>query len=473
MIFFTYDGVDFSELLTVNDIRGRGIAPSEVDTSSARGRRGGRFRGKRYLTRIIEMDVTLVSRSLTGLREDTDRLAGLLDKEEPSPLVFSDEPTKTYYAILTGEPIEDAFKTVEQFTLTFLCPDPLKYSPESIDDITGETPFTVGGTAPARPITEVTLSKPTTFVAISNGDDVNMVGSALDVEDVPYVRNERVLHDQMGTTTGWGATTVSDDGPVTGTLVSDGKLFKPSNYGTGSGWHGPAMKRPIGSALQDFRIEAGMALVGAKGRVGAVHVLLLAADNSIQAKLSIVKSKPNEDGVYVRVRLGNKTNGKTVFSGDGNGKWRWMYFDGKISLERVGRRWAMSAIRYTEERGWHAGVDRAVLDYRQDAAKPITQVQVHFYQYGTRATPTTVNVSDIKVFKVNSKPGSIPYIAEAGDVITFDHTTSDIYRNGISINEEKAFIGKPFSLNPGSQIIVAEPADSISNTLVRWRDTWR
>lgn len=473
MITFTYDGIDFSDKLMVHDIRGRSIAPSEVDTSDTPGRPGARFRRKRHLTRIIEIDVTVVSSSLETLREDVDELTYLLDKDIPRPLVFSDESDKTYYAILTGEAIEDAVKTMEQFTITFLCPDPMKYGPEKTADITNGEIITIGGRAPAKPITTVTLDAPSSFVAISNGDDINLIGDYPTAEIPEYQRNVRQFHDTMGTTTGWAGTTTSEDGPIVGTIGSQGGAFVPTDFGKGSTWHGPGLKKTLATPVQDFRVEVDLRNdTTTPKNTGSVHLALLDAAGQIVGKIVVIKAGLGNHRVRVHVKAGTKTNGKVVYNGYGPPGFEYHYFNGKIVVERVGNKWYMNGTRYSVARGWHAGISGQTVDTKLEAANPIAQVQVNFWQYNTRPT-TRMEVQDIKFYRIDENPEAVPYIAEAGDQITFDHVEGNVYKNGININHESAFISRNFKLNPGQHAIVAEPEEAISNINVRWRDTWR
>lgn len=474
MITFKYDGVDFANRLIVHDIRGRSIAPSDVETIETPGRRGARFRRKKYLTRLIELDVTLQGTSSADLREKIDELTVLLDKETPRTLVFSDEPDKTYYAILTGEPVEDNIRNFEQFSLMFICPDPLKYGPEAIQDITGGKTFKVGGTSPTKPITEVTLTAPTTFVAISNGEDVNMLGEYVEADKTPYQRNVQVINDAMSTTTGWGATTTQEDGIIAGSIKTEGGSFKPASFGTGAEWHGPALKRPLSTSLQDFRIEVDMSNTGGTTKnVGSVQIALLDAANQIVAKIVVIKSKSADKRTWVHIKAGKKTTGKVVYQGYGpSARWPWEHFSGKIIVERVGNQWFARAARWSQAEGYNSSSEGRTIDTKLEAAAPITQVQVNFWQHGTKAVPN-MSVENIRVFRVQERPEEIPYIAEAGDQITFDHVSGRVYKNGLDVTDEVAFISKNFELAPGTQTIVAEPEEGISNTIVRWRNTWR
>lgn len=468
----TYGGIR-NPNVTVLD-RGRAFwAPRSNEAVEVRGRPGALFRRRNIGPRPKPVKVLLDGEEGIPFEQTAQEFADWLNATEPQPLTFDADPLgRTYYAILDGDIDPEVIVQYATLELNFICYDPHAYGHEQLADITAGHPVTVRGSAPSVPITTVTLDGPTTFVAVSDGDRINMVGTPLNVDETPYVREERRLWDQMATTTGWGATTTSDDGPIVGTIGSSGGEFKPTNFGSGSSWHGPGLKKSIGQSLQDFKVDAMMNLSGAKNRVGAVHVLLLDAANNIVAKLNILKNSLYEDGVWVRVRIGNRTEGRNVYSGQGGPGWTWMYFEGRVSLERVGDIWTMSAMRYTPERGWHAGVTRQIRDREAYATAPITQVQVNFWQHGSKPTPTEMAVSDIKVYKVNERPDEIPYIGDAGDVFVFDHKEGTITKNGLDIEDKKAFIGSYFELSKGTTPLAVEPMESIAQATVRWRDRW-
>ena len=103
---------------------------------------------------------------------------------------------------------------------------------------------------------------------------------------------------------------------------------------------------------------------------------------------------------------------------------------------------------------------------------PITQVQAYLATYAL-ASPTNQKIDDIRVYRINN-PNSdqIPYIAEPGDIITFDHRNDVILKNGEDITKEKSFIGDYFPLNPGQNTIALEPGNAIDKSVIRWRNKW-
>src|SRR5690606_32978285 len=170
--------------------------------------------------------------------------------------VFKDEPDRVYYALVDGELELDEIFSTGRGEITFICPDPFKYGPEKLYQTDQDT-FIIEneGTAPTKPIFELTVKEPVTFAMISDGERYNMIGRPDDV-DVEVV-NQRILKlEERGETLNeWTSQgTAVDGGNVSGQFGTDGTGITVLNYGTGPRWHGPALIREI-NPIQDFEVE--------------------------------------------------------------------------------------------------------------------------------------------------------------------------------------------------------------------------
>ncbi|MDW0113759.1 phage tail family protein [Sporosarcina saromensis] len=402
----------------------------------------------------------------------TEELAAWLSTNEPAPLIFDDAPTRTYYALFNGSLDPDEIVSVGFVDVQFVCPDPHKYGPEKSVLLDG-TPIVNQGTADTYPITTINIKKDTTFVAIGNGQEVNMIGNYGELNEVPFVRDERIFWDQMGTTVGWGATSTVEGGTIAGIMRTDGYSFFATDYGTGSGWRGPALKKSIGQSVKDFRLDVLLRQIGGQGQVGSVEVMLLDALNRVVAKILMTKRSPHSPAIWARIVAGNEQDGHDIINSRGANDWTWHQFDGMLRIERVGNVWKAYVARYDAEHGWHARLGGEWVDTAGVATANITQVQTQLWAHGTTPPTTTQRIDDIKVFKINDVPDGIPYVARAGDVVEFDHTKNIITLNGEDVTHEKAFIGTYFPINSGANYLTAEPVDAIESATVRWRDKWR
>jgi hypothetical protein len=333
--------------------------------------------------------------------------------------------------------------------------------------------FNVNGSVETEPVVSVTLDQDVTFVAISDGDKINMVGRTADVDQAPVVREERKLWHEMNTLTGWSDSTSVEEGVITGTMKTTGYSFYTDDFGTNAGWHGPAKKISIGSSIQDFQVDALIHQSSTSGRVGSVEVALLDASNNFVAKMLMTKRSLNNVANWARLRAGTVANGHDILNTRGANDFTWADFDGMVRIARVGNVWTAYVCLIDAKGVQHTRASATWTDSTNIAAAPITQVQVQMWAYGT--TPATLQyVADIKAYKINSVADTqVPIIASAGDVIEFDHQNDIIRKNGEDLAKEKAFIGEYFSLDKGMNTLVVEPADAITKSEVRWKPKWR
>jgi predicted phage tail component-like protein len=469
---FTFNSVRKDYVLTIAKKR-QYWAPVKRSFLSIPGRPGAYLDTTETDIRTIEVDILVSAESAEDLRKMSEDLADWLITDQPAELIFDDELDRTYYAVIDGTFSPDEIVAHGAGTLTFLCPDPYKYGPEETIDFIDSVSFPIEGTVETLPVIKTTLKADTTFIAVGNGDKINMVGRTADVDQTPTVREERKLWHQMDTLTGWSDTTSVEEGVIAGTMKTTGYSFLTDDYGTGTYWHGPAKKISIGSSVQDFQVDALVHQSGSKGQSGSLEVALLDASNNFVAKMTLTKRSANNPANWARLRAGSITNGQDIMNTRGFNDNTWANFDGMLRISRVGNQWTAYACLIDANGVQHTRAGETWVDSYNTITAPITQVQVQLWQYGT--TPTTTQyIADLKVYKINSVADTqVPIIASAGDVIEFDHVNDIIRKNGEDMTKEKAFIGEYFALTKGTNTIVVEPSDAIDNTEVRWRPKWR
>jgi predicted phage tail component-like protein len=423
--------------------------------------------------REIEVPVRIIDAEKVGLQKIKEDLAAWLVTDSPCELIFDDEPDRIYYAVVDDTVDFEELVMLGKGTIKFICPDPYKYAKKEKEvNMTGAASFTVGGTVETEPVITVEVKEDTTFLAISNGDQLNMIGTPAEADQLQCETETLVLWDELGSLDGWVSTTSVEEGVISGTMKTGGYEFFTDDYGTDSGWHGPALKKSIGETLQDFRIDALVKQVGNDGQIGSVEIALLDVNNQFVAKMLLTKRYAALDMYYARVHIGNVNNGKNIVYGSGDSWFAWKSgFDGIMRLERVANMWLVYYARISSD-GTHY-YDYFYRTFVDDVGTvPIAQVQVQLWKYGN--TPATdQRIKDIKIFRINPTPDGVPYVAQAGDVIEFDHRAKIIRRNGENIIREKSFIGEYFKLKPGQNTLVVEPSDAVQNVNVRWREKWR
>ncbi|WP_339161825.1 distal tail protein Dit [Siminovitchia sp. FSL W7-1587] len=340
------------------------------------------------------------------------------------------------------------------------------------------------GSADTFPVVEVKLKKPTPFVSISNGHDINMIGEIPDAEEPVYEKYSNILMDYLKTTVGWAKIKFS---PYTGTITdgiisADSQGFFPSSYGyvPGLEWHGPALAKSLPEPVQDLLLHLTSYLRAATPRfpaglssVGRQELYALDSVNKPVMSLHFIK---DSYGKVVRPEVivyNSRGEPRKILSLKREQVPDWKDFYGYISILREGRRIVAQA---EESAGLFGGVrDRRIQifqDVKGEYQRPIVSVAIVFQAYRQIPTLNRNRAERAAVDKIVQKPG-VPYVATTGDIITFDHPQNVIYKNGIDVKKEKAFIGQYFALKPGENALAIEPADAIETMSVRWRNRWR
>jgi predicted phage tail component-like protein len=426
--------------------------------------------------KVIEEKIIINAKDRENLQKVKEDLASWLITDEPKTLIFDDEPDRIYFAMVDGSLELDEFVNLGYGTIRFICPDPFKYSTnESYTEFSTAASFAVEGTVETEPIIEVQVKQNTTFVAISDGDKINMVGNYGSVEEQPYEPKERKLWSQCNTLTGWTPSSTVDGGEVSGTLKTDGYYFYTDDYGTGSQWHGPAMKTAFGEQLQDFCLESIIDFRATDPKqVGRIVITVLDDLNQTVARMQFWRRSQYANTNYALFAVGHGANQKTIYHNTGSKPWVWDDFYGMLRIERVENKWNVYIAQINRDTKVHHSRDGVTgwIDSELIAANKISQVLVHVSTFSDYPA-CTQRIDELFVYKLNQQPEGIPYVANAGDVIVFDHQNENILKNGESVIKHKAFIGDYFKLKPGINSLAAAPEDAIERVKVRWRNKWR
>lgn len=457
----------FKSYFVVNEVRGRGVQADELTLVDVPGMDGAYIDDGKLPPRPLEVDITLKGESFADLRKKIEDLNALLKTDNILEVTFADEPDRIYYGRLSAVTHKVEKQCVYQATLTLLCPDPYKYGAEKEVTFESSASFDVEGTVETEPIIEVTLNEDTEYVAVSNGEEINMVGFPAKQEEVVAPPETQIFKTSGENLIGWTNSSQESlgDAPMTGVLKSDGGTFYTDDYGNDPfHWHGPAMKTSLSQSLTDFRIDIGIkAQPTGANQAGSIEVALLDASNRMVTVLNMTKHFPGIDAIYGRVTAG----GHDVIQEDW-ASYKW--FEGVLQVYRRGNQWEawIHAFNYGFSYIVHRWTDTTGV-----AAAPVTQVQVRLLQRGDMAVINQF-VNDIIVYKINDLTANeVPIIGRLNDKFIFNHQNDIITKNGISVIDKKAFIGNYFKLQPGRNNIAVEPADKIQSVKVRWRDKWR
>ncbi|MDQ0201671.1 distal tail protein Dit [Neobacillus ginsengisoli] len=402
---------------------------------------------------------------MADLQKIKEDLAKWLITDQPKELIFDDEPDRVYYAVVDGSLDLDEIVNKGRGVFNFICPDSYKYSVEKR--------FNVGGSVKSEPIFTCTVSKDTTYIAVSDGNKINLIGNPVKQEETPFDPQTPIYIGACNSLVGWtvSSATSVESSDITGTLKTDGSVFYTNDYGTSPIWHGPAMKTSLGSAVQDFRFDVGFSqTVKGNNQAGGIEVSLLDASNRIVAKLSMTKHFGGLSTLYSRLRAGTANSGFDVINEGGQANFQ-NAFEGVFRMWRQGNVWTAQVFKLVNGK-FQSPITNTWTDKNGIASAAVTQVQARLIQ---RASFPVLEqkIADINVYRLNNPTaGQVPILARAGDIIEFNHQEDIIRRNGEDITKNKAFIGEYFPLLPGDVSITTEPADSVSNVEVRWRERW-
>ena len=478
------NGVDISALIRIRQIN-RQLAPSiENQIFDIPGRHGAyHIRNLRKLRRI-EVDYAIVGEDVADRIEKAHQLAGLLATEDDLTIVLPDEPDRVYFGSLSGETDLDEVRHTAQGVLVFVCADPYAVAIDEstgVFDSNGELTAINEGSAETYPKFTVTFTEQTTHFEILNHDLIDpatgtpqaiRLGMPEDIEQTPVDPLTLVLHDTMGSTSGWQAGVSVDGGVIAGQMASDGTKFYASDFGTGSDWHGPALRRILASPVQDFIMEARVQLNNLIGQSGRVEIYLFDQNDQVIGKIAIKDSKANSRLNYVEARAGGLAGGTYFIAEAGDNPGVWNNFDGVLRLERNGARWQAYVAKIAPDGTHYARRTRYLTDSLGQYMNALASVQVHIAA-GGEYEPTEMSISELRVYRINQvqEDQEVPYIAYPGDVIEIDCGLNRVTRNGAVANQIIALENQFFPLRVGQNTLELFPKGA-AEVEASWRRRW-
>lgn len=475
-----FNGQDFSNLISVTKIEGRGPFTQEINRFSVYGRHGSYYQDRRTPERPLKVKFELIGNSLSDIRAKVDQLIRYLDVDEPKSIVFSDETDKEYFGIPEGQQDWDEYIFIGKGAITFICPDPYKYGPvktKTATDLSAPLVLNNPGTEEADPIFKVTLKQATTYLDIIGDGGYMRIGRPVDIDKVPLAEKELVLNDSMSTLVGWGdaASTDIDGGVVAGTMASDGAKFYATSYGTGTSWHGPAKIKSIGQELTDFEVAIQPILDNDDlSKIGRIELYLLDVNKKAVAKLAIKDISNGRGGNIAELRVGDAIVNTFLINEYGTNWDTWHNFNGLLQMSKKGNKWTAYVCKFINGQADQRTARKLVewIDADNQFTRKIAHVVVHIGANGT-STPSPMSIQDLKVYKLNELTASqIPYIGVLGDVFTFDHKVESILKNG-DFFTKKDFGARFFGLKKGDNACVVSPSSAVEKVEVEWRPPYK
>ncbi|HFJ9463836.1 distal tail protein Dit [Bacillus thuringiensis] len=490
-----FNGIDiikhFNELfddgfLVVNDIRGRSVSNNEVQTLSVPHRDGAYFLNARKPTKSLEVDISIKG---SKLRKRIDELNNVLSVNKPVPIIFTDEPEFTYYGIPESISENGEIGTFHKVTISFLRTDPIKYGPLKSVDFENDGQGLIAnvknkGSVHSNPIIEIDITKPHTFLDVwfedkySKEPDYFRIGFPLKMEQLPVERNQRLIWDEMSTTVGWSKVSSMEDGNPVGEMKTDSYQFYCSDYGSGNGWHGAAVKKSIpGGPVQDFIMQAHVTCKSKKiNEMGRVEIAILDENSKVLSKIAMNDLYWQAEQNFGTMVIGyDNKPGKTGLiyeSGDYPNTWNQYY--GRLWIARTGNDWEAYISKFlpgTEKDDSERFARWTDKDNKH--MEKAAQIQISIMQWQDVPPVEAMTVSDLKFWKVNlNNQNTPPYIVDVGDKVVIDTETSHVSIEGKNaINIKDIFSNFPI-INKGTNKLEIMPSD-IGTAKVKYRERFR
>jgi len=505
---FVYRGQHSSAYgVILNKITRSIMAPLTPKLINVPSMQGAHFFGREMGPREFKLDITIVGTSQSDMLNKARAVARWLlenddldsDGEEENELIFDVEPDKSYFGFLSGDTNLDHLVTMGTTQLTFICPDPYAYGPEveSPKLTTSPASLVIGGKEKTFPVYDVTFTADSTYFALATKKQHVFVGSNA-ADQLIVEKNEKVINDQMSAVTPWEGHSYVDGGVSTGTMYSTGQSFRASSYGSGSEWHGPAMRKMYPTPLQDFQLDTVVGLYATdQKQIGRVEVYLLDANGNEFGKVALVDTSGYEVSTF-EARIGTRATGKYLAKYTGSvskktkkvkatkkvkgkkvtyykyipeqyGSYRDFY--GLLQIKRVGKKITARIERRDPNTGKTSLIKNfSFTDSGNDFQRQIAGVAVHVGQYKTNPAMSTAYCAYVSLTNLkNVTKNTNQVIFEAGDELKIDTEEGAVYLNGSPFMDYLSLSSEFFSLNGGrSHPITFEP-DNKTDVIVSHR----
>src|SRR5690625_4730415 len=471
--------------MRIIDVRGRGLTEQELTTIRAIGTDEYYVTYRTKPKRYLEIDYEVRAKSKEALRKKLDEISGFIETKDKVPIVFPDEPDRTYYGEYAGtddysEDNRRLHHLGRHRGTIFILRDPYKYGEEKELNFTDDSIIIENnGTATAKPIIELTAKEKSTFAMVTLGDEqFNIIGQPAD-DDVQIVDSRTsVLYENGSTISDWQTATnqMIDDGifEISGTMGADAAGIRPSGYGTGSALHGPAVFKEI-NPIQDFEIEPTFDINSTR-EIDSWRMGINFLDENLNM-LGHCGVKDNNRSFKQRTPLarygpyrgGGVSNGNLIGDDDTlrNVRDLTLFY---IRTRRIGNTFSFYIAYYRGTRHvetWSA----SFRDVDNNYAGKLKYITLYIANFADRPLPSRLRINSVEVFELATvEEDQTPYNIYPGDVVTFDHVNADVLLNG-ELSKD-TFFGDFFELNKGVNTLTVSPSNTF-DAQVKFRERWR
>lgn len=477
-----FTGIFLNEIKMPDFVRVIGIEHSILPSVSQNlttmsGKAGAYDYGNEVGVREINIDISIVMEEENTLPALLEQLSDWMYYTEPKKLVLGDDVTKYYLAKFTGDSnIKESF-LVGEGTITFSCSNPYKFGEERQSLlIPGAESVNIinTGNADTFPYMTFEFTEDVTAFSVVADDEFIDLGTPYVVDDSRTIstHGKYALRDQLTSVNGWTNSASVNSGTVVGTYeVYSNHAFVQAgaDYGTGIGYHGAGMQKPLDFAVQDFDAVFYFKMVTSKEQLGRMHMSLLSTTGSELFLMQISDGSVGNSNINFSIKAFGTENTlitQKVFASNISS------LAGYLRLKRVGNSYLIEV--YEAFNGGH----RVIFTYKYTDSKglykaKVGQVKLHTGAYkdykASGMEQRDVVITNLDVASISNNT-SIPLIFRAGDVLEIDNETGAILKNGIPfyqyLNPSSSFI----RLEKGANGISISPAKSIKNGVIAYRE---
>ncbi len=302
----TYGGVEIPVKITRLD---RNLTPSITNnTRSIENINAGEFLYSTYSPKQIVMEFQIANSTARELSEFRRRMAEILYSDEPKRLIFSDEPTIYYDAIVDGEPVLEEDDMYSSGSITWLIPDGVAYSTaEFIFDGVQENGYQTitiknNGTEWADVDYEITHQHENGFIGLVSQYGTIQLGKAEETDGENYEASEELFNGYSLFQDDRGTSYQNPENTTQGTLevknvAGYNVMALKGGQATSGYWNGGmrTLTIPVDSegrrgAKNFYCYTQHWFETGLMGQTGAQTIAFLTGKNEVICSMSINKS---------------------------------------------------------------------------------------------------------------------------------------------------------------------------------------
>ena len=302
----TYGGVEIPVKITRLD---RNLTPSITNnTRSIENINAGEFLYSTYSPKQIMMEFQITNSTARELSEFRRRMAEILYSDEPKRLIFSDEPTIYYDAIVDGEPVLEEDDMYSSGSITWLIPDGVAYSTAefTFDGVQEDGYQTItiqnNGTEWADVDYEITHQHENGFIGLVSQYGVIQLGKQEEADGENYEASEELFNGYSLFQDDHGTSYQNPENTTQGTLevknvAGYNVMALKGGQATSGFWNGgmKTLTIPVDSegrrgAKNFYCYTQHWFETGLMGQTGAQTIAFLTGDNKVICAMSINKS---------------------------------------------------------------------------------------------------------------------------------------------------------------------------------------